>query len=94
MDTTFMFDPLRIPFKGESYVCSCHFHDANIRNHIEKHGHESYCSYCNEKAKVMDFADFMEYAADVIGRYYTTVDNANLPLERLGQDIGSTATMS
>ena len=76
-----MYDPIRIPFNGESYVCASHFRDANIRNHIEKHGHNSLCSYCGAKAKVMDFADFMEYAADVIGKYYTTVDNADLPLE-------------
>lgn len=28
----------------------------------------------------MDFADFMEYAADTIGRYFVTVNNADLPL--------------
>jgi len=80
MDTSYLYDPVHLPFKGESFVCASHFRDHALQHYVEKHGSEGVCSFCGKEAKVMDFADFMEYAVETIGRYFVTVNNADLPL--------------
>lgn len=80
MDTAFIYDPVWIPVKGERFVCACHFQDEAIRAHINLNGQLDYCSFCGESAKIVDFADFMEYVASTISRYFVTINDANLPL--------------
>lgn len=79
MDTSFLYDPIRIPFKGESSVCACHFDDECLRDFIEKNGVVGECSFCGKKSKVIDFASFIEHAQSIVYRYFGTLDDENLP---------------
>lgn len=81
MDTSYLYDPVNLPFKGESFVCASHFRDPAIRQYVETNGIDGKCSYCGKATRVMDLAAFMEYAVSTIGRYFVTVSNADLPLE-------------
>lgn len=72
---------IAIPDSGRLFVCSCHFEDENLRQHIERIGDIGTCSFCGKEAKVIDFADFIGHVKDVVYRYFGTLDEENIPLE-------------
>ena len=80
MDTSEFDNPIQIPLEGESYVCSSHFDEPEIRRFIDSHGKPGTCSYCGMKTTVLDFSVFMAKVREVAERYFTTVNNADLPL--------------
>lgn len=75
------YSTIRISQFGENTVCSCHFEDENLRQHIECNGETRTCSFCGKEAKVIDFADFIGHVKDVVYRYFGTLDEENIPLE-------------
>lgn len=77
---------IAIPDSGRLFVCSCHFEDENLRQHIERIGDIGTCSFCGKEAKVIDFANFIEHVKDVVYRYFGTIDEENLPLDFFHED--------
>ena len=75
------YSTIRIPLSGENTVCSCHFEDENLRQHIERYGETRTCSFCGKEAKVIDFAVFIGHVKDVVYRYFGTLDEENISLE-------------
>ena len=75
------YSTIRIPLSGENTVCSCHFEDENLRQHIERNGEIGTCTFCGKEAKVIDFANFIEHVKNVVYRYFGTLDDENIPLE-------------
>lgn len=67
-------------FRGEKYLCSCHFTNSYLQKYIEENGDCGTCTYCGLKGRVIDFAVFVEYVGGRLSEYLQDLDSADLPL--------------
>ena len=69
------------PERGKKYLCSGHFDDVFLKQHIFVNGTDGVCSYCGKHTKVMDLSDFVQYVGDELGDALEDIDNAGLFVE-------------
>ena len=57
---------------NERSVCADHFLDKELQAIIKNEGHQGCCSYCHERAMVMDVPDFLEMVRAKINSEFDT----------------------
>ena len=77
-----------VPERGEKFLCSNHFSNPYLRDHIKHNGILGECSYCGSRETVLDLADFVEYIGIRLAEYLEDIDDAGLFLESSFFDDG------
>lgn len=66
--------------RNEKFVCAKHFPNKYQQRYINDNGSVGSCSYCGQKAKVIDLSDFIEYAGSRVTAFVGPIDDEGMYL--------------